>query len=57
MTYVGGLSEQRSSSSSGGSSRSRKDCCGCMCVKGMAGKVDVCVDIFVCRLNYRIVFR
>jgi hypothetical protein len=51
MTYVGGLSEERSSNSSGGSSRSRKDCWWCVCVNGMAGKVDVCVDIFVCHLT------
>lgn len=44
QTHVGGLSEDNSSASSGGSSRSRKPCCGDWWVKRILG-VDW-VDIF-----------
>ena len=43
-TYVGGLSEARSSARSGGSSSNRKACCGAVWVKRMLW-AD-CVDIF-----------
>jgi hypothetical protein len=42
-TYVGGLSDESNSSSSGDSSSNLKPCCGYVCVKSML--CAVCVDM------------